>query len=475
MAILKRLLRNEVDNQRALAFQEWVNYFNFNGLNYPFIPSGTLGGKTEEIGSDFAGIIEGAYKANGIVFACMLTRLMVFSEARFQFRQIRNGRPGNLFGTPALKPLETPWMNATTGDLLTRMIQDADLAGNFFGVDASTLSRLRPDRTRAPQLSGIRRMRPDWVTIVSGSETDPQHPADALDAEIIAYFYHPNGISNDSDPIILRPDQVAHFAPIPDPAAHWRGMSWLTPVLREVMGDQAANTHKLRFFENGATPNLVVTVSDKVREDAFERWVSKMEKQHAGLANAYKTLYLGGGADAKVVGADLKQIEFAETQSAGEVRIAAAAGVPPVIAGLAKGLESSTYSNYSQARRRFADGTMRPLWRNAAGSLASIVKVPTDSELWYDDRDIAFLREDEADAANIQQTQSISIKTLIDAGYTPESVVKAIQSGDFSQLAHSGLVSVQLFEPGADPNASSSNGQASADNSKAALLRLLGS
>jgi hypothetical protein len=29
--------------------------------------------------------------------------------------------------------LETPWSGATTGDLLSRMMQDADLAGNFYG------------------------------------------------------------------------------------------------------------------------------------------------------------------------------------------------------------------------------------------------------------------------------------------------------------------------------------------------------
>lgn len=459
---------------RSLAFQEWVNYFNFNGLQYPFYPGGTLSGKTEDISSDFAGLVQGAYKSNGIVFACMLARLSLFSEARFQYRQIRNGRPGDLFGTGDLAPLETPWMNATTGDLLTRMIQDADLAGNFFGVRAGAIT---------PGAKGIRRIRPDWVTIVMGSHREPDQAGLAIDAEVVGYMYHPGG-NYQGDPVALMPENVAHFAPIPDPIANFRGMSWLTPVIREIMGDQAQTTHKLKFFENGATPNLVVTVDAKVREEAFEKWVTKMEKQHAGVMNAYKTLYLGGGADAKVVGADMKQIEFADTQGAGEVRVAAAAGVPPVIAGLSKGLESSTYSNYSQARRRFADGTMRPLWRNAAGSLASIIKVPSGSELWYDDRDIAFLREDEADAATIQQTQAISIKQLIDAGYEPESVVKAINSGDFSQLSHTGLFSVQLQPPGTQmdkpasgsPNVqspTSSNGTTPKDKANAALLRLI--
>ena len=37
---------------------------------------------------------------------------------------------------------------------------------------------------------------------------------------------------------------------------------------------------------------------------------------------------------------------------------------------------------------------MRPLWRNVAGSLATVVNIPAGSVLWYDDRDIAFLQED---------------------------------------------------------------------------------
>jgi hypothetical protein len=140
-----------------------------------------------------------------------------------------------------------------------------------------------------------------------------------------------------------------------------------------------------------------------------------------GALNAYKTLYLGGGADVKVIGTDLKQIDFKVTQGAGETRIAAAAGVPPIIVGLSEGLESATYSNYGQARRRFADGTMRPLWRNAAGSLARIMEMPGDSELWYDDRDIPFLQEDMKDEAEIQQLQSAAIRQLVDAGFKPRT------------------------------------------------------
>jgi hypothetical protein len=420
-----------------LGFQEWVEYFNFNGLTNPLLssPTQTLGQKQEEPESSFEGYVQGMYKANGIVFACELARLMLFSEARFQFRRRVLGRPGEMFGSKALAPLEKPWPNGTTGNLLTRMIVDADLAGNFFGAK-------RPGKR-------VARLRPDWVTMVLGSTRDPDIGFGDVDAEVLGYIYKPGGAGSDKEPDVFLSDEVAHFAPIPDPLAAFRGMSWLTPIVREVMGDQAATTHKLKFFEQGATPNMVVSFDASVQREDFEKWMALYKEHYEGASNAYRTMYLGAGAKAEAVGSDLRNVDFKKVQGAGETRIAAAAGVPPIIAGFSEGLESATYSNYGQARRRFADGTMRPLWREAAGSLETIIEVPANAELWYDDRDISFLQEDRKDEAEIQQAESITIKTFVEAGYTPESAVVAVQSNDLSRLEHTGLVSVQLQEPGA--------------------------
>jgi hypothetical protein len=80
-----------------------------------------------------------------------------------------------------------------------------------------------------------------------------------------------------------------------------------------------------------------------------------------------------------------------------------------------------------------------------------IVNVPAGSELWYDDCDIAFLKEDQQDAANIQQTKAVTIKQLIDAGFESDSVVSAVTAGDLSLLQHTGLFSVQLQPAGTTP------------------------
>ncbi|MCI2421501.1 phage portal protein [Saccharopolyspora sp. K220] len=397
----------------------------------------------EQVGNNFLGYVQGAYKSNGIVFACILARQLVFSEARFQWQHMESGRPGDLFGDAAdLALLQAPWPGATTGDLLAWMEADVSLAGNFYATTADDNGRY--GRAATGPGRRIVRMRPDWVTIVLDSRS---HDPYALDTRIVGYIYEPPSTVGRSEPVTLLADEVCHYSPIPDPEARFRGMSWLTPVLREIEADKATTRHKQKFFENGATPQVIVSL-DVDDEDAFSKFVEMFRRNHRGPDKAGETLFLANGADAKVVGADLKQLDFKNTQGAGETRIAAAASVPPVIAGFSEGLQAATYSNYGQARRRFADGTIYPLWRSAAGSLQTLLPPPEGARLWFDASDVAFLREDRKDVAEIQQAQAMTIRQLVDAGYDAASVVAAVKAEDFSLLRHTGLFSVQLQPPG---------------------------
>jgi phage portal protein BeeE len=233
-------------------------------------------------------------------------------------------------------------------------------------------------------------------------------------------------------------------------------MSWLTPTIRDVMSDNAAVQHKLMFFEQGATPNVVVSLNENVTPEAFEKFVEIFQEENEGVANAYKTLFFGGGASVDVVGANLQQISFKEVQGAVETRIAAAAGVPPIVVGLSEGLQYATYSNYSQARRAFADGTLSHLWQNASGSLETLVDKKLlkgggkNARLWYDARHIAFLKADVKEDAEVQQVKATTVNSLITAGFKPDAALQAAEAGDFGLLEgqHTGLVSVQLMKPG---------------------------
>jgi hypothetical protein len=181
----------------------------------------------------------------------------------------------------------------------------------------------------------------------------------------------------------------------------------------------------------------------------LQDWVDKYRAKNEGVGNAYRTQFFTAGTTVEVVGKDLQQLDFKVTTGAGETRIAAAAGVPPVVVGLSEGLQGSSLNagNFTASMRRFADLTGRPWWASAFASLATIVKPPSDSELFYDDRYIPALKDDIKDAAEVQALNAQAVRQYVDAGFEPDSVVDAINAGDLKRLKHSGLYSVQLQLP----------------------------
>jgi phage portal protein BeeE len=422
-----------------ISLDDWLNMFGFGGLNYML--SGTSASQDREaIENSFIGYVNGLYKTDGVVFACMEARRSLFTEARFQWQRIKNGRPLDLFGTPELALLETPWPNGTTGELLSRAIQDVDLAGNHYVVREPTR---------------LRRLRPDWVEIVLSAPPDQ-----AVQSDVVGYIYWPGGIHNSPERAkIYTVDEVAHWCPIPDPEAQYRGMSWLTPVIPEILSDKQATAHKEKFYGNAATPKLAVSLKETVTKAQFMDFMAAFSAANDGIENAYKTLYLGGGADVSLIGANMVQMDFKNVQGAGETRIAAAARVHPVIVGLSEGMQGSSLNagNYKTVKESFGDQTLRPLWRSVAAAYQTIIRqprplgkdpIPGTIRLWYDDRDVSFLRTDRKDEAEILNSQAETISKLITAGFEPDSVVKAVTTGDMTELKHSGLVSVQLLPPG---------------------------
>jgi phage portal protein BeeE len=373
---------------------------------------------------------------NPIVAAAIHARMLVFAEARFQWQPYSNGRPGNLFGTEELSLLESPWATANTGDLLARMLIDVDLYGNSYWVKRATRSG-----------SELVRLNPSRVKILTGEYVDDV-TGRAFSQELVGYMVF--GDQESDELAMFMPGEVAHFKPLPDPQHPFRGRSWLSTILPDVQADNEFSTYKHAFMRNSATPNLVVSFDPTITKEAFETFVSKMDASHKGVERAFKTLYLGGGADVKVVGANFDQLNLKAVQGAGETRIAAAAGVPASYLGISEGLAGSSLNagNYVAARRRFADGTIRPLWRSACGALQTLLELPDPTvRLWYDDRDVAFLQEDVMDAAEIKSREALTIESFIRAGFTPDTAVQAVITGDFDRLEHTGLFSVQLQAP----------------------------
>jgi hypothetical protein len=375
---------------------------------------------------------------------------MVFSEAKFKFKAKQDGK---LYGTPELKLLETPWPGGTTGELLARMEQDASLAGNSWWTLANDEGQFG-NAARGGTNVRLAHLRPDWVTMVIGSKSgDPR----AIDAQMAGILYEPKGYGTTptSPRILLAMNEIVHYSPNPDPIARFRGMSWLTPVLREIEADKGAVRHKGAFFDNAAVPNMAVTFDKDTNKDDFDEFVEEFKGSHQGAWQAYKTLFLMGGADVTPLTHDFRAMDFSGIVGKGESRIASCAGVPPSWVGFSEGMQGSALNagNMAANRRRFADGTVRPLWRIACASLAQLIQVPDGSVLWWDESEIAFLREDQRDRAEIMRIDMQSVDAGIKSGFEPDACVDAVAANDIRKLVgkHTGLVSVQM-QPPVDPD-----------------------
>ena len=389
-------------------------------------------------------------------FAAQMVRAMVLSQARFTFRKrASTAKPGKTFGGRALSVLERPWRNGTTGQLLTTMEWHAGLAGNSY-VTNRTPGRLRV-------------LRPDWVAIVYGSEQEPEDAAQALDGELIGYAYANGGLIAPGNGTLtglanrvrtLLPDEVAHYtaAGLTDPEGGGIGMSWLTPALRDMQSDRAATEHKIQFWKQGASPNLVIKGIPAMTKEQFDEIVEMIESNHTGVANHFKTLYLTAGADATVIGSNFKDMDLKAITGAGETRISFLSRVPAALLGISEGLAGSSLNagNFDSARRVFADTWVSPTLQDYAASLAPLVDVPNDAELWPETADMPILRDDSKAAAEIEQLKQASIVAYVNAGFTPDSAVAAVAAGDVSLLRHSNLLSVQLQSPGSTPNGDTS-------------------
>jgi len=403
-------------------------------------------GPDELGGGNFASFADDYFKGNAVVFSCVAARMRVFGQARFAWRRYVDGRPGELHTTPDLRIFDRPWSNGTSGEMLGRMELDGSLSGNSFQVLCDQSGRLGGAAKPSDGMF-VSRLRPDWCKIlIDAPSGDPNGP----DARIIGFAYR--SPARTSEPWFFLPGEVAHFSPIPDPTARFRGMSWLTPVIREVCADRAMSAHITTFLRSGASPSMVVKMSDDLDDDEFKAFVAKFKDTYEGVNNAYKTIFIAGGADITPLTFDFAQLDLGNMQSKVETRIAMAAGVHPSILGSSEGMGGSALNsgNLSALRRIYVDANIRDLWAKASASLETLVKLPApDERLTTDDRDVPFLQDDADKEAQVRESDSRTLKGLLETGYEPDAALDVIVSRDWSKLRgkHTGLLSVQLRDP----------------------------
>ena len=373
------------------------------------------GSDREPVLPQLAAYAQQANSSNAIIFSALLARMALFSEARLQY-QAKDDK--HLFGNTSLAKLEEPFgPETTTGDLLARMEQDGFMAGQAYIWDAPGEDRLI-------------RLRPDWTTIVS--EVVHVGGGGRYRRKVGYWWEPPKSLMQQGEGFLVPAGEAVHWAPVPDPAADFRGMSPLTPIARDLAGDDGMAAYKVKYLTNAASPNLLIKYAQKLQPSTVDSIRERMQARYAGADNAFKTLVLDQGADLTLVGNSLSQMDFSGVSAVGTERILAACEVPGVLVGL-EPLRGAG-RGYQESMQKFANIWARPSWRSVCGALSPIVDVPSGNRLWYDTSDIAALQDGEMERAQAALVRMQAVLAGVQAGATMESVAAAVDAMDLTQL-----------------------------------------
>ena len=423
---LVRVLSGPPTSERAAMswpqYQQMVTQLNYGGNLYQLLGNTTYG-PGEPAPTDSAAA---ALASNGVAYGIYRRRLELFAQGRFRFRRFGNPRPtlSDSFRTPDLEPLnDTRWLFEECE------LGVARAGAAFFVYDGPVLRSLDAR----------------YCTIVGGSQQHPDKVAGAWDARPIGLIYQVPGQS--VDPETWTWDEVFPYIPERDPEARWRGMSWLRPAMEDIDADNGMRRYLTRYLTNHATPNTAVVFPPEVLKETVEAFRDVFLQKHQGVERAFRTAFLGGGADIKVIGASLKELDSQPVRAQVHKDIAAAAGVPIVAAGI----EQGTYANSKESNRALADGKVRYLWSCAAETFSRAVNVPGGSELYVETAHISALQADALDDAQVVAAQANTMRTLWDGGADPASAISAVTAGDLTKVVHSGNLSVQLVPGGQTP------------------------
>lgn len=232
-----------------------------------------------------------------------------------------------------------PNNHQTAADLIESWVASALLQGN------GLLRILTGDNAPSGRQIGLRFIPWNWVTPVM------------LPSGRLAYDVAEGGTLNGvaGTRYRLLQDEVVHLRDRSDDGVI--GRSRLSRSLDTFRQAQVLNMSVEALHRNGARPSYVLQSPEDVPADSIEQLKEQFESNHAGGANAGKTLLLTGGLEFKAVGITPEDAELLESRKFSLEEIARIFNVPPPMIG---DLSHGTFTNSREAARWFSQFTLTP-------------------------------------------------------------------------------------------------------------------
>ena len=162
------------------------------------------------------------------------------------------------------------------------------------------------------------------------------------------------------------------FVNLADPSGESGGMveglGPLQGLAAEVGADNEATKFVGSLLSNYAAPGTILTTKTPIRDKETAALIKASFQREFGGARRGLPAVLDSDATVTQVGFNLQQLEFPGVRAVSEARIAAAFGVPAILAGLKTGLEAGIRATIAEQREYFAETTLSNYWRRFSES-----------------------------------------------------------------------------------------------------------
>lgn len=253
------------------------------------------------------------------------------------------------------------------------------------------------------------------------------------------YIHHVSGVSHrgyvvDAD---ISRGHVISLSYARHPLDVSRGIAPAMTVRKWASVDDCIADYERGFFGNGAVPAGMMSIVSEDAED-FSRTKARLEDSFRGAENTNSVVYSmlpvdpltnSPSAVGKLSWTPFQQanntLDIAALDDVVNRRLANALAVPDIVRGIDNG---QTYSNAEQAQRTFVEYTLRPLLLNIWDKFKFELDRLTGG-LGYDitfDLDVPALTDEARARAEIQQTQTSSFLSLVQAGVSAAQAAKVL-------------------------------------------------
>ena len=214
---------------------------------------------------------------------------------------------------------------------------------------------------------------------------------------------------------------------MPNPLDPYRGMGPVQAVLTDIDSSKYSAEWNRNFFLNSAQPGGVIEVDKRLTDPEWIEMTTRWREQHQGVSNAHQVAVVEQG-QWKTVNFTMQDMQFTELRNLSKEVIREAYGYPKFAAGEVDDVNRATADASSVwfARRLTVPRLQR--WKGLFNNDLLPLFGATAANLEFD-FESPVAEDEEAENAE-RSSKATAAKTYIDAGFTAESVVDALELPD---------------------------------------------